>query len=338
MAAEGETTLRKLHTCRALLALLGASAPSREPPAAGTAGDRRRLGHLGLDHLGANLRAEVNPAEPADHLPLRIRRPKRCLQGERLHRRDQDPERHRSEHRRGRQTAGGGPAPRRADRRRPPTGTGSSPTTPKGRPSGPTRPMMTDEPPQPLHPARRRGWEMVSPVEKNGGEIQSFGGNFGGGVIQAAARGGAITYTSSSSFGTPRARRARTSTSRPGRLGLGTENITLPALSGSYPERRPAASLPALLRRSRRRPGQQRPPLPGHHLDRLPGRKPSAGRLGRPGGLPQLLHARQRRRQLPGRCSPRRPRRSNSRLRLRTRLRRRHARPLARWSSRPARR
>ena len=31
----------------------------------------------------------------------------------------------------------------------------------------------------------RRGWEMVSPIEKNGGEIQSFNGVFGGGVLQA---------------------------------------------------------------------------------------------------------------------------------------------------------
>ena len=36
-----------------------------------------------------------------------------------------------------------------------------------------------------------RGWEMVSPVNKNGGSIQSFGANFGGGVIQAAAQGSA---------------------------------------------------------------------------------------------------------------------------------------------------
>jgi hypothetical protein len=46
-----------------------------------------------------------------------------------------------------------------------------------------------------------RGWEMVSPVDKNGGEIQSPGGVFGGGVFQAAAGGDAVTYSSLSSFG-----------------------------------------------------------------------------------------------------------------------------------------
>ncbi len=35
-----------------------------------------------------------------------------------------------------------------------------------------------------------RGWEMVSPVDKNGGAIQGPGQNFGGDVLQAAADGG----------------------------------------------------------------------------------------------------------------------------------------------------
>jgi hypothetical protein len=46
-----------------------------------------------------------------------------------------------------------------------------------------------------------RGWEMVSPVDKNGGAIQGPGQNFGGDVLQAAAQGGAVTYSSASSFG-----------------------------------------------------------------------------------------------------------------------------------------
>ncbi len=84
----------------------------------------------------------------------------------------------------------------------------------------------------------QRGWEIVSPLGKNGGAIQSFGQNFGGGVLQAAAGGGAITYSSASSFGeapqgAPPAsqyisRRAA------GEGGWSTENITTPALSGSY--------------------------------------------------------------------------------------------------------
>jgi hypothetical protein len=46
-----------------------------------------------------------------------------------------------------------------------------------------------------------RGWEMVTPVEKNGGAIEGFGGNNGGGVLQAAVQGGAMSYSARTSFG-----------------------------------------------------------------------------------------------------------------------------------------
>jgi hypothetical protein len=82
-----------------------------------------------------------------------------------------------------------------------------------------------------------RGWEMVSPADKNGGEIQGFGANFGGGVIQAAAQGSAVTYTSASSFnGAQGAPGASQYVSRRAASSWATENVTLPALSGSYPE------------------------------------------------------------------------------------------------------
>ena len=81
-----------------------------------------------------------------------------------------------------------------------------------------------------------RGWEMVSPTNKNGGSIQSFGANFGGGVIQAAAQGGTITYTSSSSFQEPQgAPGAGQYISRRGDAAWSTENVTPPGVSGSYP-------------------------------------------------------------------------------------------------------
>jgi hypothetical protein len=80
-----------------------------------------------------------------------------------------------------------------------------------------------------------RGWEMVSPVDKNGGEIQAAGGNFDGGVLQAAADGGSITYSSASSFisplGSPGASQY---ISRRGGTGWGTENVTAPTLAGAY--------------------------------------------------------------------------------------------------------
>jgi hypothetical protein len=81
-----------------------------------------------------------------------------------------------------------------------------------------------------------RGWEMVSPTNKNGGSIQSFGANFGGGVIQAAAQGSTITYTSSSSFQDPQgAPGAGQYFSRRGDSAWSTENVTPPGVSGSYP-------------------------------------------------------------------------------------------------------
>jgi hypothetical protein len=102
---------------------------------------------------------------------------------------------------------------------------------------GNTRSFRTDQ----LEPIfalpDERGWEMVSPVDKNGGDIQGVGANHGGGVLQAAAQGGAITYTSASSFANPLGSpgpnqylSARSSAS------WSTENVTLPMLSGTYPE------------------------------------------------------------------------------------------------------
>lgn len=46
-----------------------------------------------------------------------------------------------------------------------------------------------------------RGWEMVSPVEKNGGAVALPGMLAGGGVLQAAEDGDSVTYSSSASFG-----------------------------------------------------------------------------------------------------------------------------------------
>jgi hypothetical protein len=83
-----------------------------------------------------------------------------------------------------------------------------------------------------------RGWEMVSPVDKNGGAIQGAGENYDGGVLQAAAQGAAITYSSASPFGAGAqgAPAASQYISRRGEGGWTTENITAPALSGSYDE------------------------------------------------------------------------------------------------------
>jgi hypothetical protein len=80
-----------------------------------------------------------------------------------------------------------------------------------------------------------RGWELVSPVEKNGGRIDPPETIAKGGDLQAAAQGSMITYSSASSFaggsGAPIASQylgTRTAG------GWTTLNITQPVFSGSF--------------------------------------------------------------------------------------------------------
>jgi hypothetical protein len=80
-----------------------------------------------------------------------------------------------------------------------------------------------------------RGWEMVSPFDKNGGGIAAPESIAKGGTLQAAAQGGGATYSSASSFaggqGAPPASQyisTRTAS------GWTTQNITVPIFSGSY--------------------------------------------------------------------------------------------------------
>ena len=80
-----------------------------------------------------------------------------------------------------------------------------------------------------------RGWELVSPADKNGGAVATPESIAKGGLLQAAAQGGSATYSSSSSFaggqGAPPASQyiaTRTSS------GWSNQNITVPIFSGSY--------------------------------------------------------------------------------------------------------
>lgn len=81
-----------------------------------------------------------------------------------------------------------------------------------------------------------RAWEMVSPVDKNGGEVQGPGESFGGGVIQAARAGGGFTYSSTSSFGeaVPGAPPGSQYLAARGGSGWVTANVTTPTAAGAY--------------------------------------------------------------------------------------------------------
>ncbi|HWJ42587.1 MAG TPA: hypothetical protein VNR67_04060, partial [Solirubrobacterales bacterium] len=81
-----------------------------------------------------------------------------------------------------------------------------------------------------------RGWEMVSPAFKNGGEIEGPGEIAGGGVLQASTDGEALTYGSAAAFGSEVAGAPvgsqYLSRRQPG--AWSTEDITTPLFSGSY--------------------------------------------------------------------------------------------------------
>jgi len=80
-----------------------------------------------------------------------------------------------------------------------------------------------------------RGWEMVSPVQKNGGRVDPPETIAKGGVLQAAAQGGLVTYSSASSFaggtGAPIGSQYLGSRTSSGWL---TQNITTPVFSASF--------------------------------------------------------------------------------------------------------
>src|SRR6188474_3298271 len=80
-----------------------------------------------------------------------------------------------------------------------------------------------------------RSWELVSPVDKNGGQVAAPGELFGGGVAQAAASGQSVTYGSQASFaggaGAPPASQYLASRTAG---GWATLNITAPIFAGTY--------------------------------------------------------------------------------------------------------
>ena len=80
-----------------------------------------------------------------------------------------------------------------------------------------------------------RGWEMVSPVDKNGGGIATPESIAEGGTLQVASQGGSATFSSASSFaGGAGAPPASQYVSTRSSSGWSTQNITVPIFSGSY--------------------------------------------------------------------------------------------------------
>ncbi len=79
-----------------------------------------------------------------------------------------------------------------------------------------------------------RAWELVSPIEKNGGEVGPPGGEAAG-VLQAAAGGDGLAFGSLASFGAAEGSLpVNQYLARRGATGWTTENVTPPALSGAY--------------------------------------------------------------------------------------------------------
>jgi WD40 repeat protein len=81
-----------------------------------------------------------------------------------------------------------------------------------------------------------RGWEMVSPVQKNGGQVDLPETLAAGGLLQAAAQGGGVTYSSAASFAEGGQGAPIASQYLAGRLagGWSTQNITTPLFAGTY--------------------------------------------------------------------------------------------------------
>jgi hypothetical protein len=106
-----------------------------------------------------------------------------------------------------------------------------------GSAAGPPRPLETEESAPVFSLPDGRGWEMVSPVDKDGGAVQGPGVNRGGDELQAAGGGGAVAYSSSSSFGSGAAAAPAASQYLAGREagGWSTQNITAPQSSGAGP-------------------------------------------------------------------------------------------------------
>src|SRR6478752_2332106 len=100
---------------------------------------------------------------------------------------------------------------------------------------GPERVLATTEPTNLYPPIDGRGWELVSPVDKDGGAVGAPESIFGGGDFQAATDGETFTFSSTSSFGEAAgAPSVSQYVSSRGGSGWSTANVSAPLESGGY--------------------------------------------------------------------------------------------------------
>ncbi len=81
-----------------------------------------------------------------------------------------------------------------------------------------------------------RAWEMVSPLDKNGGGISGIDGDNGGGVVEASPEGNGITYVSLASFGEPQGASIGSQyvSDRSAKEGWLAQNISVPMSAQTY--------------------------------------------------------------------------------------------------------
>ncbi len=102
---------------------------------------------------------------------------------------------------------------------------------------GPEHSLTTEDPTNAFVLPDSRAWEMVSPIDKDGGAIQGPGQNFGGNLDQAAAQGNLFTYSAATAFGsTPGAPPASQYIATRTASGWTSQNVSTPLHSGAYGE------------------------------------------------------------------------------------------------------
>src|SRR3977135_3542693 len=81
-----------------------------------------------------------------------------------------------------------------------------------------------------------RAYEMVSPPDKNGGDVRGIDGVSGGGVVQASADGQSVTYLTLNAFGDAKSAPVGSQhvAGRSAGAGWSTQNIGIPINSGTY--------------------------------------------------------------------------------------------------------